>query len=339
MNKILNNVSLKPYNTFGIDVQAASFVCINNFDDLMKLVKSSTFKSQPHYILGGGSNILLTQNYNGLIVQIATKGITVLSQTNQHAFVKVQAGEVWHQFVLWCIENNYGGVENLSLIPGSVGAGPMQNIGAYGVELKDVFFELEAIQIRTSEIKTFNATQCKFGYRQSVFKNDLKNEYIIVSVTFKLTKQHQFNVKYGAIAQQLELMQNKSLTIKAISDAVIAIRKSKLPNPEEIGNAGSFFKNPTVSKQHYEKLLALHTDCIGYPLPNNEIKLAAGWLIEKSGFKGLRVGNTGAHAKQALVLVNYGNATGTEVYAYAQKIQQTVWQKFEVALEMEVNIL
>ncbi|HQV00225.1 MAG: UDP-N-acetylmuramate dehydrogenase [Bacteroidia bacterium] len=339
MSEILNNISLKPLNTFGIDVQATSFVKIDSYNHLMQLVQMPVFKEQPHYILGGGSNLLLTQNYNGLMVQIANKGIEVLKETTQHVYVKVQAGEVWHQFVIWCIAQNYAGVENLSLIPGSVGAGPMQNIGAYGVELKDVFFELEALHIPTNTLKTFDAGQCNFGYRQSIFKTELKSQCIILSVTFRLNKQPEFKVSYGAIKEQLELMQIKTLSIKAISDAVISIRKSKLPNPEEIGNAGSFFKNPTISKEQYKMLISNYPDCVGYALPNDEIKLAAGWLIEQCGFKGKRIGNTGAHAKQALVLVNYGGATGAEVFACAQQIQQEVKLKFDVCLDMEVNIL
>lgn len=334
---VKKNISLKPYNTFGIEVFADEFVEIHDLSELQKLVE----KTKDFFILGGGSNILFTKNINTPVLKIETSGITVLEKSDKdYAYIRAEAGENWHEFVLWCIDNNYGGLENLSLIPGNVGTAPMQNIGAYGVEIKDVFDSLEALHIPTNQIRSFSKTDCNFGYRESFFKNEGKNEYIILNVTFKLTKvNHQTKTDYGAIRDELNKKGIKNPSIKEISEAVIAIRQSKLPDPKDIGNSGSFFKNPVISKTHFNTLQSNNKDVPNYVVSENEIKIPAGWLIEQCGFKGKRFGNTGVHEKQALVLVNYGNATGNEVLDLAKLIQKKVKETFEINLEMEVNII
>jgi UDP-N-acetylmuramate dehydrogenase len=266
------------------------------------------------------------------------RGVEVLNQDEHHIYVRAAAGENWHQFVLYCIQNNYAGIENLSLIPGNVGASPMQNIGAYGVEIKDVFHELEAFDTHNKKLKTFTAEQCEFGYRESVFKRKYKGCYVITSVTFKLNKQPNFNISYGAIQQELDKMNVKNLTIAAVSQAVINIRQSKLPDPKEIGNAGSFFKNPTIAKHKFHSLKEAFPRIVGYPA-NDEVKVAAGWLIEQCGWKGYRKGDAGCHAKQALVLVNYANAKGIEILDLSTDIINSVQAKFGITLEREVNLL
>jgi UDP-N-acetylmuramate dehydrogenase len=293
----------------------------------------------PLFILGGGSNILFTKDVDALVLRNELKGISVVSETDETIDLKAGAGEEWHAFVQYCVEKGLGGVENLSLIPGSVGASPMQNIGAYGAEIKDCFVSLEAFHIEKQELHTFSADDCAFGYRESVFKRQHKGKYIIVSVTYRLQKHPQFNTAYGAIQAQLDEMGVTELSVKAISEAVIAIRSSKLPNPKELGNAGSFFKNPVVSKSDFERIAANYPEMPHYPQADSSEKLAAGWLIEQAGWKGKRVGNCGVHAKQALVLVNYGGATGDEIYALSQAVLDAVEEKFGVLLEREVNIL
>jgi UDP-N-acetylmuramate dehydrogenase len=331
---IQKNISLKNYNTFGIDVIANRFVEINSLSDLKKIIASE----KDLFLIGGGSNMLLTSNINKLVVHLNLKGIIVNDTEKEFVFVTAEAGENWHEFVLWCISQNYGGLENLSLIPGNIGTSPIQNIGAYGVEIKDTFYQLEALEIATGKIKTFTKEACNFGYRNSVFKNELKNKYIIINVTFKLTKNnHKTNISYGAIKTYLQNISEPS--IKDISNAVISIRESKLPNPKEIGNSGSFFKNPVINKELFQNLSEKYPNIPHYIISKNEIKIPAGWLIEQCGFKGKRFGDTGVHQKQALVLVNYGNATGEEIYNLAKKIQETVKSNFHINLEMEVNII
>ncbi len=332
---------LQPYNTFGISVKCAHFGHFFSVEELKAQLTEVKKLHLPLLILGGGSNLLLTKDYNGVVLRNEIKGIEIISETDEYAIVRSGAGEVWHDFVLSAIEKNLAGIENLSLIPGSVGASPMQNIGAYGVEIKDTFHQLEAVQIETGEIHTFNAEQCAFGYRESVFKKQLKNQYIITSVEFKLNKKANVNTSYGAINDELTSRGITNPTIRDVSDAVIAIRESKLPNPKEIGNAGSFFKNPVVEKKVAEKLLTEYPDMPQYPDRINPslTKLAAGWLIEKAGFKGMRIENYGVHAKQALVLVNYGGSKGQDIYNLSTKILETVKEKFGVQLEREVNIL
>ncbi len=336
---IQKNISLKPYNTFGMDVTASHFATFGSVDELNQILHLTEIKKSPMLVLGGGSNLLLTKNFEGLVLKNELHGISILKTENEFTYVKSAAGEVWHNFVLFCIENNLGGVENLSLIPGSVGAAPMQNIGAYGIEIKDVFQELEAYEIATGKIKTFNLTECKFGYRESVFKQDLKDQYIITSVTFRLTKNPKLNTSYGAINDELQKRGISNPSIKDVSNAVIAIRKSKLPDPKEIGNSGSFFKNPVVLKSHLEKLKETYADIPSYPVDEKQVKLAAGWLIEKAGWKGKTLSNYGVHKNQALVLVNYGGANGSDIFKLSEDILQSIKTQFGVELEREVNIL
>jgi UDP-N-acetylmuramate dehydrogenase len=338
--QIQENISLKPYNTFGIDVRARWFSTFSNIDELSVLFTHVKHPRQlPPLVLGGGSNILFTQDYDGLVMKNELKGIELIKETADHYYVKAAAGENWHIFVLHCIENDYAGVENLSLIPGNVGASPMQNIGAYGVEIKDVFHELEAYDIEAGKVVLFDNNACEFGYRESVFKRKYKNKFVILTVTFKLNKAPEYKISYGAIQQELEKMNITQLNIKAISQAVINIRSSKLPDPAEIGNAGSFFKNPTISSEQFDSLKLQFPAIVGYPAPGNSVKVAAGWLIEQCGWKGYRKGNTGCHEKQALVLVNYGNASGVDVYTLSTEIMNSVEQKFGIILEREVNII
>jgi UDP-N-acetylmuramate dehydrogenase len=333
----LKNVSLKNYNTFGIEVSCKYYAEFSEVEELYAIIKSNIFKENSLLVLGGGSNILLTKNFDGLVLRNNIKGIELVKEEAEFVYVKGMAGEVWHNFVMYCVEKNWGGIENLSLIPGCVGAAPMQNIGAYGVEIKDTFHELEAIDIITCERRVFNNTECEFGYRESVFKNKYKGQFIIVSVTFKLSKKPLFNTAYGAIEQELKNTGVSKLTIKAISEAVIRIRKSKLPDPAKIGNAGSFFKNPLVSNQLYNQIKTNYPSVVAYP-NGSQIKLAAGWLIENCGWKGFRERDYGVHALQSLVLVNYSNATGKEIYNLSERILQSVKEKFGVILEREVNI-
>lgn len=336
---ISSNISLKPFNTFGIDALAKYFTSIESIDDIKELIQRPEYVNNERLILGGGSNLLLTKNVGAIVVKNNLKSIEVIKETPEHVFVKCAGGEVWHEFVMWCINKNYGGLENLSLIPGCTGASPMQNIGAYGVEIKDCFYELEAIHAITGEQKKFSKSECEFGYRESVFKHQYKNQFIITSVTFQLSKHPNFHIEYGAIKQELDAMNISELNIKAISQAVINIRSSKLPNPKDIGNAGSFFKNPEVSASLYENLKMNFPTIVAYPLENGNYKLAAGWLIEQSGLKGYREGDAGVHKLQALVLVNYGNATGSDIYNLSSHVLDTVKNKFGVELEREVNII
>lgn len=336
--QIQQNISLKPFNTFGIDAKAAHFVSISTLEELKQILALKNYPNK--LILGGGSNMLLTKDYNGLVIHINLKGIDIVAEDDDYVYVKANAGEIWHEFVLWCINNDFGGIENLSLIPGNVGTAPIQNIGAYGVELKDIFDSCEAISIDTSSIKTFDKQACQFDYRNSVFKQEAKGLFIVTSVTFKLTKRnHQLHINYGTIASQLEGMHIETPTIQDISKAVIDIRESKLPNPKIIGNSGSFFKNPIVSKQHYNLLLENFTSMPSYPISDTEVKIPAGWLIEKAGFKGKRFGDYGVHKNQALVLVNYGNAKGEDILELSKLIQNTIERLFQISIEAEVNIL
>ncbi|WP_457615599.1 UDP-N-acetylmuramate dehydrogenase [Lutibacter sp.] len=331
---ILKNISLKPYNTFGINAYAKRFVSVSSLEEL----KTVLAKEKDVFLLSGGSNILLTNDIDKLVLHINTKGIIVNDTNTNDVFVTAEAGENWHEFVLWCISQNYGGLENLSLIPGKVGTSPIQNIGAYGVEMKDTFHQLTALEISTGKQRIFTKKDCLFGYRNSIFKNELKGKYIITSVTFKLSKKnHTINASYGAI--QNVLHHNTHPTIKDVSDAVISIRKSKLPNPEEIGNSGSFFKNPVINFKQFDALQKKYPQIPSYKISSTEIKIPAGWLIEQCGFKGKRFGDAGVHNKQALVLVNYENASGKEILKVADTIKDTVKNKFGIVLEVEVNII
>ncbi|MBC7864846.1 MAG: UDP-N-acetylmuramate dehydrogenase [Bacteroidia bacterium] len=334
-----HNKILTDYNTFHLPVYCNHFCEINTVAEFSELLHQKIYNENERLILGGGSNLLFTSNYNGLVIKNNFKGIKIEKRDDQHVFVSVGAGENWHKFVLWCIENNFSGLENLSLIPGNVGASPMQNIGAYGVEIKDVFESLEAVDMLDGTVRNFSAAECEFGYRESVFKRKLKNRFLISSVVFRLSIIPNFNTSYGAIEQELEKAGVKELSIKAISDAVIRIRSSKLPDPNVIGNAGSFFKNPEVSSDKCASLKKEFPDLVSYPLENGNFKLAAGWLIEKAGLKGKRFGDAGVHTQQALVLVNYGNSSGAEIFDLSQKVLDAVNEKFGVILEREVNII
>jgi UDP-N-acetylmuramate dehydrogenase len=336
--QILNNISLKPFNTFGIDAAAKQFTSVSTIAGLKSVLAKNT---EPNIlVLGGGSNMLLTKDYNGLVININLKGISIQSEDDNSVIVKAMAGENWHDFVLWCLDHDFGGTENLSLIPGKVGTAPIQNIGAYGVELKDTFESCEALNLKNHDFKNFSNKDCKFGYRNSVFKLEKKGKYIITSVCFKLSKKnHKLNIKYGTITNELENNGILNPTIQDVSKAVIAIRESKLPNPKEIGNSGSFFKNPVILKSEFQKLIKNFPDMPNYAVSDNEVKIPAGWLIEKSGFKGKQFGNYGVHKKQALVLVNYGGANGIDILNLSKLIQKTIKRLFNISIEAEVNIL
>jgi len=334
--EIKQNISLKPYNTFGIDVSSQKFVEVNNIDELKEVLVSN---NDPLLILGGGSNMLFTQNFNGLVIKNNFRGISVVEENENDITLKVGAGEVWHQFVLYCIDNNYAGLENLSLIPGNVGASPMQNIGAYGVEVKDLIIEVEAFHLKDFSVKTFKNKVCEFDYRSSIFKTSQKGNYFITAVSFKLNKKPSVNTSYGAIEAELVRMKVVKPTIKDVSNAVINIRTSKLPDTKKIGNSGSFFKNPLVSVDLKDKILEKYPDAPNYYQLNGKYKMAAGWLIEKCGWKGRVIGNCGVHALQALVLVNYGGAKGSDIYQLSEDIIASVDQTFEIKLEREVNII
>jgi UDP-N-acetylmuramate dehydrogenase len=338
---IQQNISLKPYNTFGIEASARFFTTFQSAAQLQEILESKVYlqSNQQKLILGGGSNVLLTQDVDAWVLKNEITGIEKIMETTEYVYVKAGAGVQWHNLVMHCIENDWAGMENLALIPGNAGASPMQNIGAYGIEIKDIFFSLEAFHLETKTIQVFHLKDCAFGYRESVFKNTLKAQFVILSVTYQLYKTPKFNTAYGAIEQELQRMGINDFSIQAIAQAVINIRSSKLPDPALIGNAGSFFKNPEISLAQFEDLKAQFPEIVGYPLPNHQVKLAAGWLIEKAGFKGYRVGDAGCHAQQALVLVNYGNATGNQIFQLSETIIAAVQEKFNVLLYREVNII
>lgn len=332
MLQIHHHYPLKAFNSFGIQAYARRFAKLERLEDFDLIFK----EEQPIRLLGGGSNILFREDPKEFIVWNQLKGIRKIKEDSDYVWIEAAAGEVWHDLVLWCIEKGYAGIENLSLIPGSVGAAPIQNIGAYGVELKDVFYELDAMHLQTEELRTFDAKACQFGYRNSVFKQELKGQYCITAVRLQLYKQAQFNTSYGAIQAQLG---DQALTLRNLSNAVIAIRQSKLPDPREIGNAGSFFKNPIIARRVYEQLLEAYPTLPSYPVEDEEyVKVPAAWLIDKAGWKGKRQGATGVHEKQALVLVNYGSARGADIWNLAMDIQADILEKYGIQLEAEVNL-
>ena len=341
MLTIQSYVSLKSYNTFRIDASARYWVDISHEDDLQTLLHLTEFIDTPKLILGGGSNVLLCHNFIGLVIKMSIQGIDVVREDDTHIYLTAGAGVNWHELVQFCVQHGYAGMENLALIPGTVGAAPMQNIGAYGVELEQVFESLTAIHIHTGEKRIFTHADCAFGYRESIFKRDLKGQYIITSVTFQLDKKPIFHTRYGAIQETLAEMgiAEDNLSIKVISEAVIRIRRSKLPDPAQIGNAGSFFKNPEIPKTQFDALQVQFPGLPGYPVGDGIVKVPAGWLIEQAGWKGYRSGDAGVHAKQALVLVNYGNATGDEILNLAGQVQASVLAKFGVEISPEVNVI
>ncbi len=336
---IQQNISLKPYNTFGLDENAGFMAIVRSTDDLDEIYQTGRFRGQKKMVLGGGSNVLFTRGFTGVVAKMEMRGITIQKETDDNVLVAVGGGESWHQFVLWCVEYGYGGVENLSLIPGTVGAAPIQNIGAYGVELKDVFHSLDAYEIKTGKTVTFTKEDCQFNYRYSIFKGVLKGQFVITRVSFLLCKRPTFNTSYGAIEQTIEEMGISTPSLAAVSQAVINIRQSKLPDPFDIGNAGSFFKNPIVERLHFEALEAQFPEIKGYPINEEEVKVPAGWLIEKAGWKGYREEDVGVHDKQALVLVNHGMGRGRDVLRLSKDIQKSIDGMFGIVLESEVNII
>nr|WP_315191111.1 UDP-N-acetylmuramate dehydrogenase [uncultured Flavobacterium sp.] len=336
--ELLNNFSLKNFNTFGIEAKAKQFVAVQSIQDLRAILEEN--KSNKKFILGGGSNMLLTKDIDALVIHVDLKGKKVVKEDEDFVWVESQAGENWHEFVLWTIDQNFGGLENMSLIPGNVGTTPVQNIGAYGTEIKDTFVSCETMIIENQETKTFTNQECHFGYRESIFKNEAKDQYIITSVIFKLTKRnHKINTSYGDIMGELTKNNIINPTLKDVSNAVIAIRKSKLPDPKELGNSGSFFKNPILLKSDFEKIHQKFPEMKYYEVSETEVKVPAGWLIEQAGLKGKRFGNAGIHKNQALVLVNYGGATGKEILEVSKHVQETVSKTFGIAIEAEVNII
>ena len=344
MQQILQNISLKPYNTFHIEAKASYFVEVFSVEELQEILQDSAYKDMKKLVLWGGSNMLFTTDFDGLVIKMSIGGIGILEQDYDTALVKAMAWENWSEFVQWCVENDCGGVENLAGIPGTVGAAPVQNIGAYGVEVKDVIQSVEAVDVTTGKIRTFSSQECRFWYRDSFFKQAGRGKYIITAVTFALWNQMDYSpeklvLEYGAIQETLKKRGISKPKIQDIHDVIVSIRASKLPNPDEIGNAGSFFKNPTVSLEKFTLLQKDFPTIVGYPLDNGFVKLAAGWLIEQSGWKGKRIGNAGVHEQQALVLVNHGSASGADILNLAWQIQSDVRQKFGVSLEMEVNSL
>jgi UDP-N-acetylmuramate dehydrogenase len=336
--EIYSNFSLKNYNTFGIEAKAKKFVAVHSLAELTSVLRQNN--SENTFILGGGSNMLLTQDIKALVIHIDLKGKRVIDENEDYAWVESQAGENWHEFVLWTIDQNFGGLENMSLIPGNVGATPVQNIGAYGTEIKDTFVSCAALTSLNLELKTFTKEDCRFGYRESIFKNEVKDQYIITSVVFKLTKQnHNINTSYGDITNELAKNKITIPNLKDVSDAVVAIRKSKLPDPKELGNSGSFFKNPILLKTDFKKIQQQFPQMKYYEVSETEVKVPAGWLIEEAGLKGKRFGDAGIHKDQALVLVNYGKATGQEILNVSKHIQETIFTKFGIHIEAEVNVI
>lgn len=333
--EIVSDFNLAVNNTFHVPAIAEYFAPFDSLDVLNELL--SRFREHPKLVLGGGSNVLFTKNISGIVLHNCMMGIGVTNEDEDFVWVRAGAGVAWHELVMFCVYNNWGGVENLSLIPGSVGAAPMQNIGAYGVEIKDVFYELQALNIENNTIQTFSLADCRFGYRESIFKNELKNHFIILNVTLRLSRVPKFNISYGTIEKELEVMGVKDLSVKSISDAVIRIRSEKLPDPAVIGNAGSFFKNPVLTNADFEKLQSAHPDVHFFKTADG-IKIPAAWLIEQCGFKGYRHGEVGCHMNQPLVIVNYGNATGIEIFDFSKKIIDAVLQRFGIELHREVNV-
>ena len=336
--EIISDFSLKKYNTFGIEAKAKQFVAAHSVEELKTILKENNTKKK--FVLGGGSNMLLTKDIDALVIHVDLKGKKIVDQNDDFVWVESKAGENWHEFVLWTINQDFGGLENMSLIPGNVGTTPVQNIGAYGTEIKDTFVSCEAVNIDNLISRTFENHKCNFGYRESIFKNEVKDQYIITSVIFKLTKKnHKINTSYGDILSELLKNNIKTPSLIDVSNAVIAIRQSKLPDPKVLGNSGSFFKNPILLKSDFEKIHPKFPDMKFYEISGTEVKVPAGWLIEQAGFKGKRFGDAGIHKNQALVLVNYGNATGQEILAVSKDIQKTVFEIFGITIEAEVNVI
>jgi len=336
--KILENVSLRSYNTFGIDVYARKMLMLEQKDDLAEFLTEIRKTKEPMLIIGGGSNLLFTGDFPGTVLKPFTRGIEVVEETEREIFLKVAAGEVWDDVVQHCVRHGWGGVENLSGIPGQTGAAPIQNIGAYGVELRDVFYQLDAVDLNSGEHKVFEIADCQFGYRQSVFKNRLRSRFFIESVTLRLQKQPRLILSYGSVYQELKDSGIETPNLEDVREVICSIRRRKLPDPAITGNAGSFFKNPVIRKDQFESLRNIYPDIVHYPDPDG-IKLAAAWLIESTGWKGIRSGDAGVHPGHPLVLVNYGQATGEEILDLAARIRQSVLSRYSILLEPEVNII
>ena len=336
---IQENFSLKKYNSFGIDIKAKYFVEVYSTEELKFILSDANYKEEKKLILGGGSNILFTKDYDGIVIKLNSNEISIIEERENEVVVQASAGVIWHELVLFCVERNFGGIENLSLIPGTVGAAPIQNIGAYGQEIKDTFQSLKGIFTDNLKEKIFQKDECNFGYRSSIFKNKLKNKFIITDINLTLSKHPALNISYGSIETELNKLGKQNLSVRDVSRVVCDIRMSKLPDPAEIGNAGSFFKNPEISKNKFEVLKNKYPHIIGYKIAENKVKVPAGWLIEQAGLKGKRVGNTGTHLNQALVIVNYGNATGEEILKFKDHIKNVIANKFGINLEEEVNVI
>ncbi len=337
--KIQENISLKNYNAFGIDVKSKYFAAVYSTEELKTILSNSNYKKENKLILGGGSNILFTKDFGGIVIKLKSNEISIIEESENEVVVQASAGVIWHELVLFCVERNFGGIENLSLIPGTVGAAPIQNIGAYGQEIKDTFKSLKGIFTDNLKEKIFQKEECDFGYRNSIFKSKLKNKFIITDVSLTLSKHPALNISYGSIKEELNKLGKENISVGDVSRVICDIRRSKLPDPEEIGNAGSFFKNPEVSKNKFENLKEKYPNIVGYKLNDGKIKIPAGWLIEQSGLKGKRIGNTGTHVNQALVIVNYGNATGAEILKFKDHIKNEIVKRFGIELEEEVNVV
>ncbi len=337
--EIAKNYSLKRFNTFGVDASAKAFVDARSEDELFEILSYKELKSYSRFILGGGSNILLTKDYDGLVIKNSIPGIEIISEDGQTAIVEAGAGVNWNDLVTYCVNRNLGGIENLALIPGTAGAAPIQNIGAYGEELSETFEYLRGFYTETAKPAIFYKADCRFGYRYSIFKDELKNKFAVSKIRLKLNKNPEIRTSYGNVKEELEKTGRSSFTIKDVSEAVAKIRREKLPDPEVTGNAGSFFKNPEIGSGQYDLLKQSYPDLKGYPLESGKIKLPAAWLIDKAGWKGVRMGKTGTHSRQALVIVNHGGATGEEILHFAKEIKRSVYEQFEVVLEEEVNII
>ncbi|MCB9447425.1 MAG: UDP-N-acetylmuramate dehydrogenase [Flavobacteriales bacterium] len=333
------NISLVPYHTFHCQVQARYLIRCDSVEDFRNAFRDTRFQDLPKLILGGGSNVLFRNDYRGVVLLNGIKGISVEREDDEHVWLRAAGGEIWHEVVMFAVEHGWGGIENLSLIPGSAGAAPMQNIGAYGAELQDVFESLEALHIESGEIKTFDRTSCAFGYRESIFKHAAKDQYVITSILLRLSKHPVVHIAYGNLVEELEKAGISHPAIRDVSEAVCRIRRSKLPDPSEIGNAGSFFKNPVIDAGLANQLKTLHPDMPVYPQENGQVKLAAGWLIEQAGWKGHREGEVGVHKRQALVLVNHGHGSGSDILRLSEMMMHDVHRKFGVTLEREVNLI
>ncbi len=336
---ILENQSLKHLNTFGLEAKAKYYIEIESEKELIELFVTPKSILDNALILGGGSNILFTKNYDGLVIRYIAKGIKVILEDDESVLIKAEAGEVWDDLVSYCVAKKYYGIENLSLIPGTVGAAPIQNIGAYGVELKDCFELLEGYFIDSGSKQTFMRSDCNFGYRDSIFKRELKNKFVITSIVLRLYKKQIFNLSYSALKEELKNYNTNELTIELVRETIKRIRKNKLPDPVQLGNSGSFFKNPEIDEEKFLLIHEKNPDLVFYKTSSGTYKIPAGWLIEKCGFKGRRIGNVGTFSKQALVIVNYGNATGDEIKNYAEQIRHEVNTKFSILLDYEVNII